>query len=114
MKYLVIHLKRYKNGSELCPVGILLTYLKAGESYPRFIEHRGITDTSVARRPAMPDEIAECDNPYRTGFAAIYDDWEKLIEDEMSFTIPDDWIDKLRQLQKQYPQFKAKPQLQLL
>ncbi|NBW21204.1 MAG: hypothetical protein EBR82_75905 [Caulobacteraceae bacterium] len=76
------------------------------------LAHRGFDHINIARRNATKEEMDECGHPYRIGYC-LYNNWTKLIIDEKKFTDDPEWLDKLEELKKQFPQFDKNPKGQL-
>lgn len=94
---------------------IILNYVKPGDGYAtvRSLAYRKVDHINVAYRNASDEEYTAETSPYRIEFIR-YNDWEKLIQDEMKFNPSEEWISILKELKLKYPQFKQQSQLQLL
>jgi hypothetical protein len=88
---------------------VCISYYRSADygSLKRSLEHKGYSETFVLTRKVTIDE-RDSEIPiesYRIKYSA-YSDWNDLINDEKKFVVPSDWIEKLEDLKKKYPQIK--------
>lgn len=94
---------------------IIITYVKSSDHYAttRSLNYRKVDHVMIASRLVTEDEYeTECTSKYRIEFSK-YDDWDKLIQDELKFNPSEDWMATIDKLKKTYPQFKQKAQLDI-
>lgn len=96
------------NPNRLAPVGIHYTYLNDEDlaAFNKLAERRGLK--YLGCRFASTEEMNnEGFGGYRIGFGT-YLEWTKLINDEKKLSENQEWFNKLKSWEKQYPQFESK------
>lgn len=95
---------------------IIITYLdnyNERSVVAKNLRHRGTNDNIYASRECTKEEMDnETSNPYRIEYIK-YNDWDNFLNDEIKYNDSDEWISKLNNLKKMFPEFDKKGQLTL-
>lgn len=110
MHYLTISIRTKASVGKLHTnkAGIYLAYFDGHDDMGAFIRmctHRKVDLPIIARRPCTEEEYKQEAHPHRIGFASVYDDWDKLIEDEKEYCTDLSWLKTLEELKVKYPAF---------
>jgi len=91
-----------------CVPGIVLDYTdNENQTSNKMLNSRGVDHQYLIRRRASKDEVENETHPHRESIFN-YNDWDKLIKDEMRYTSDQSWFDELSALRIKYPKFQQK------
>ena len=99
---------KLKPGKLLSGPVILTAYTKGSfdHALSRMAKHRRVEDFMAISRPCDQEEFGANTHPYRAGFSDAYYSWDKFIEDEKRFCDDPEWMAKIEELRKKYPQLE--------